>query len=97
MEIRELHGLFQCQYCKDVKWQPVLWHDAQPFSAAVRTNGIEEAYRQALSRKRRIRNIIIAVQMLSTELEVAVRESEDEDIEPVVKRRRGRPRKESYD
>ncbi|GAG26435.1 unnamed protein product, partial [marine sediment metagenome] len=59
--------MFQCKYCEDVKWQPTVWCDAQQFSAAVKLRGIEEAYRLALSRKKRIKNVIFAVQLLSAE------------------------------
>lgn len=90
-----MRGLFQCKFCKDVKWQPIYWFDAQRFSTAVKFRGMEEAYRHALAHKKRIRNVIVAIQLLSQELSAAMEWSDNEEVKPKVEKRKvGRPRKE---
>lgn len=65
IEASSLSGIFQCKYCKVVKWQPVYWTDAVKMSDAVKRHGLDKAYNMSIGHRKKTRNIIIALSEIS--------------------------------
>lgn len=65
IEASSLSGIFQCKYCKVVKWQPVYWTDAVRFSDLIKRQGLDKAYNASIGHRKKTRNIIIALSEIS--------------------------------
>ena len=61
IEAVSLSGIFQCKYCKSVKWQPVYWSDAVKFSELIKKYGLDKAYNKSIEHRKKTKSIINAI------------------------------------
>jgi len=61
IEAVSLSGIFQCKWCKAVKWQPVYWTDAVKFSDLIKKHGLDRAYNKSIEHRKKTKNIINAI------------------------------------